>query len=396
MQPVQVRLRPNHDRRVAAGHPWVFSNEIDGDVAGLPKGGAVDVFDAKGKHLGRGYSNPASLIAVRILSRARKEDVDSPAFFAQRLRDALTYRAAVYGDRKSMRIVHAEGDLLPGLVIDRFDDVLSVQITTLGMDVRKDAIREAIEGVLAPRGVALRAEGKMRALEGLEDTRGVWWGEVPEKLTIEELDGLKFVVDPLGSQKTGHFYDQAENRRFAARVCRDRTVLDLFANAGGFGLYAAAAGARRVTCVDASEENCARALENARLNGVGDRLEAGVGEAKHLLERLVADGKRYGVVMVDPPAFAKTRKTAGQALKGYRDVNALAATLVEPDGFLVTSSCSYHVEEERFFEAIAEGAAKAGRRLRLVRRGEQAPDHPVLPEVPETRYLKHAVYQVRL
>lgn len=396
MEPVHVRLRPNHERRVAAGHPWVFSNEIEGDVAALPKGGTVDVFDAKGKFLGRGYSNPASLIAVRILSRARREDIDAPAFFAQRLRDALSYRAAVYPNRRSYRLVHAEADLLPGLVIDRYEDVLAVQITTLGIEERKEALREAITEVLAPKGVVMRAEGKMRALEGLEDARGVWWGDVPERLEIEELDGLKFIIDPLGSQKTGHFFDQAENRSFAARISRGRTVLDLFANAGGFGLYAAVAGASRVTCVDVSEENCVRAMENAQLNGVAARFEAGVGEAKHLLEKMVGEGRRYGVVMIDPPAFAKSRKTASAALKGYRDVNAMATMLVQPDGFLVTSSCSYHIEEERFFEAVSSGATKAGRRLRLVHRGEQAADHPVLPEVPETRYLKHAVFQVRL
>jgi 23S rRNA (cytosine1962-C5)-methyltransferase len=393
MDAVEIKLRHNHDHRVRGGHPWIFSNEIDGDVAALPSGGVVDVFDSRGKFLGRGYSNPRSLIAVRILSRSRKEAIDSPHFFAMKLREAVAYREAVFPGRKSLRLVHAEGDGLPGLVVDRFDDVLSVQITTLGMDVRKDAIAEALRGV-APAAV-LRSEGRMREIEGLPDVREVWFGDVPDEVEVEEL-GIRYRLSPLGGQKTGHFFDQAENRRFAGLLAAGGDVLDTYCNSGGFGLQALRQGARQVLGIDLAAENLEKAQANAALNGFAGRYDVACGDGRTILEKLVGEGRRYKVVMLDPPAFAKTRKVANQALKGYRDINALGAMLTEPGGFLVTSSCSYHVEEERFLEAVREGVEKAGRRLRLVRRGEQAPDHPVDPAIPETRYLKHYVGQVGL
>jgi 23S rRNA (cytosine1962-C5)-methyltransferase len=393
MEPVEVKLRHNHHHRVSAGHPWVFSNEIDGDVAALPQGGVVDVFDSKGKFLGRGYGNPRSLISVRILSRSRKEAIDSPHFFAMKLRESLAYREAVYPGRRSLRLVHAEGDGLPGLVVDRFADVLSVQITTLGMDARKNAIAEALEAVFAPAGAVLRSEGKMRELEGLDDVRGVWFGAVPEEVEIEEL-GVKYRISPLGSQKTGHFFDQAENRRFAGSLCAGARVLDTYCNSGGFGLQALRHGAESVLGIDLAPENLEKAQQNAAANGFAGRLDTACGDGRTILEKLAGEGRRFRVVCLDPPAFAKTRKVANQALKAYRDINALGAMLTEPGGFLVSSSCSYHVEEERFLEAIREGVERAGRRMRLARRGEQSPDHPVDPAIPETRYLKHYVAQL--
>jgi 23S rRNA (cytosine1962-C5)-methyltransferase len=386
-----VRLRPKHDQRVKNGHPWVFSNEIADDVAQLPTGGAVDVFDAKGAFVGRGYANPRSLISIRLLSRMRKEDIDSAVFFAGRIREAVAYRESVYPGRRSLRLVHAEADGLPGLVIDRFDDVLSVQVTTLGIETRKEALRAALNEVLAPRGAVLRAEGRMRELEGLGDDRGLWFGDVPETVDIDEL-GVKYRVTPLGSQKTGHFYDQAENRRFAGSLCKGRTLLDVYSNTGGFALHALVQGAKSATCVDLSAENIERAQLNAQLNGV--KLEGLVAEGKATLEQMVAAGKRFGAVSLDPPAFAKTRKVAAKALVGYRDINALGLALVDEGGFLFTSSCSFHVQEERFVEAIHEAAQRAGRRIRMVRRGEQAPDHPVATAIPESRYLKSLVFHV--
>jgi 23S rRNA (cytosine1962-C5)-methyltransferase len=388
-----LRLRPHHDKRVRAGHPWIFSNEIQEDVAALPLGGTVDVVDAKGAFLGRGYANPRSLIAIRILSRSRREDVDSPHFLAGRLREALGYREAIYPGRASLRLVHAEGDGLPGLVIDRFGDVLVVQISTLGMETRREALQAAITDVFAPAGAVVRAEGRMRELEGLPDERGVWFGEVPERIQIDEM-GVRFEVDPLGGQKTGHFYDQAENRRFVAGLARGRAVLDVYANAGGFSMHALVAGAASALAIDSAEENVARARINAAHNGVADRFEARASEGRRTLEALVQEGRRFGVVVLDPPAFAKTRKVASKALTGYRDVNSLGLMLVETGGFLATSSCSYHVEEDRFIQAVQEAAARVGRRLRMARRGEQGPDHPVAPGVPESRYLKHLVFQV--
>jgi 23S rRNA (cytosine1962-C5)-methyltransferase len=392
---VVVKLKPKHERRIAAGHPWVFSNEIDGDVSALPPGGIADVVDAKGRFLGRGYANPRSLISVRILSRARREDVDAVAFYAVRLLQAKALREAIYPDRRSLRLVFGEADGLPGLVVDRYDDVLAVQITTLGMEVRKPQLAEALQQVFAPRAAVLRNDMKVRELEGLEQGREVWFGDAPDEVTFDE-SGVRFVLPVLGGQKTGHFFDQHDNKRFAAQLCRGRTVLDLYSNTGGWALHALRAGAHRALCVDKDPGNAELCRRNAALNGVGDRLEAVAAEGKQTLQALVAEGRRFGAVVVDPPAFAKTRKVAGSALHGYRDVNALALTLIEADGFLFTSSCSHHVFEDRFLEAIRDAARDAGRQLQMVRRGEQASDHPVLPAVPETRYLKSFAFRVTM
>lgn len=389
-----LRLRAKHDQRVRNGHPWVFSNEIDGDVKALPPGGTVDILDAKGAFLGRGYANPASLIAVRLLSR-RREDVDHPAFWAQRIRDAVQYRATVQPGRRSLRLVHAEADGLPGLVVDRYGDWLAVQLTTLGTESRRELIAGALREVVEPHGAVLRSEGRARQLEGLDEERGPWFGDPPEHVDIDE-HGVAFRVDLLGGQKTGHFYDQAENRRIAGSLCRGRTVLDVYANGGGWALHALHHGATSAVCIDKSTECAERMVVNADLNGVADRMQIVAAEGKATLQQLVAESARFGAVVLDPPAFAKQRKAAGSALRGYREINALGMTLVEPGGLLFTSSCSYHVQEDRLLDEIAKAARQTGRRLRLFRRGDQAPDHPVLLDVPETRYLKSYAFQVQM
>lgn len=393
--PHRVTLRAKRDRRVAGGHPWVFSNEIEGDVKAIPEGGTVDVFDAKGKFLGRGYGNPKSLIAVRILTRRRKEDIDAPVFFALKLREALALREAVYPDRRSLRLVFSEGDGLPGLIVDRFDDVLSVQLSTLGMEVRKPQIQQALQDVFAPRGAVLRNDAVVRSLEGLERGREVWFGDVPDTVDFDE-GGVQFTMAPLGGQKTGHFFDQYENKRFAANLCRGRTVLDVYANTGGWALHALKAGATHATIVDKDEGNAERGLANAEANGFADRFDAYADEGKATLQHMVAEGRRFGAVVLDPPAFAKQRKAVGSALRGYEEINALGLTLVESDGWFFTSSCSHHVFEDRFMEAITKAAKKVGRHLQLVRRGEQAADHPMLIQVPETRYLKSLAFRVTM
>lgn len=388
-----ARLKPHHDRRVAAGHPWVFSNEIDGDVKAMPPGGVVDVVDDKGKFLGRGYGNPASLIAVRILSRRRKEDIDAHWFYADRLREALELRRIVYPTRQSLRLVFSEADGLPGLVIDRFGDALAVQITTLGMEVRKDALRRAIEEVFAPSCAVLRNDVSVRTLEGLPLGREVWFGEPPGDIEIDE-SGVKFGVNVLGGQKTGHFFDQHDNRVFAGQLCAGRTVLDVYANAGGWALHALLRGATHATTIDSDADNAARTVANAARNGMSDRLDAICAEGRGALSQMVNQGRRFGAVVLDPPAFAKQRKAAGPALKGYGEINTLGLSLVEHGGLFFTSSCSWHILEERFLEEIQGAARKAGRVIRMIRRGEQASDHPVIPGVPETRYLKSFAFRV--
>ena len=396
----RLTLRPKRDRRVKSGHPWVFSNELEPGFADVDPGAVVDVFDASGAFVGRGMASPNSLIAVRICSRLRKQDLDSPLFFEERLRRALHFRKVVWPDRRDLRLVNAEGDELPGLIIDRYGDTLAVQINTVGMEVRKEALQTALQNVLGPTttdglSAVLRNDNRVRTLEGLEQGSGPWFGDVPEHADIVE-HGVTFRVQLLGGQKTGHFYDQADNRAFAGRLCRGRRVLDMYANSGGFALQALVQGAEHAIAVDKSAPNAAISTANAELNGVADRFEAVTAEGNRNLEVRVQQGERYGAVVLDPPAFAKTKKAAGNALRGYERINTLGMMLVEPDGFLITHSCSFHVFEDRFLEMLGRAAKAAGRTLRLVRRGEQAPDHPVLPGVPETRYLKSLALQVGL
>jgi 23S rRNA (cytosine1962-C5)-methyltransferase len=390
-----LHLKPKHEKRARAGHPWVFSNEIVEKAPDIPSGDAVDVLDSKGAFIGKGYWNPASLIAVRILTRNRKDDIDSVIFYEQKLRNALCYRQSVYKDRKSLRLVHAEGDLLPGLVIDRYGDVLATQITTLGMEKRKDLLRQAVEEVFKPAGAILRSEGRNRQLEGLEDENATWFGDVDEQIIFDEF-GVKFAVQPALGQKTGHFFDQAENRFFAGKLCAGKSVLDVYANSGGWALHALNHGADYAITIDKAALNAGRAEENARINGFADKFEAHTAEGRKTLIDMMEQNMRFGAVVLDPPAFAKTRKAAGPALRGYQEINRLGLCLVEPGGFLFTSSCSYHVQEDRYLEAIQTAAREMGRRLRIIRRGQQAPDHPVAPHIPETRYLKSYAFEVCL
>ncbi|MFZ5476875.1 MAG: class I SAM-dependent rRNA methyltransferase [Myxococcota bacterium] len=381
---VRARARPHH--------PWVFANEVlDPPVAELPPGEAVEVADPKGRVLGRGYCNPHSLITIRIVTRGHG-DVDGVELYRERLAAALELRARALPGRVSMRLCAGEADGLPGLVIDRYADVLAVQITTLGMERRKELLREAIEGVLKPRGAFLRDDAGSRALEGLPQVPGVWFGEVPERVAFDE-NGARFLADVRGGQKTGFFFDQAENRLFAAPRCAERRVLDVYAHSGAWAIHAMRAGATSATAVDSSAAACAGIRENAALNGVA--VEVVEGDARDVMEQLFHAGERFDVVCVDPPAFAKNRKSAGAALGAYKAVNAAGLRLVRPGGLLFASSCSHHVHADRFEEAVLAGARQADRGVVLLRRGGQAPDHPILPGVPETEYLKHLVFGVR-
>jgi 23S rRNA (cytosine1962-C5)-methyltransferase len=394
MKPPKFAVDKRAVPRIEAGHPWVFANELQVPARELPPGGVVDITAVDGRFLGRGYANPASLIAVRICTRNKGEHIDLPGFWAARLRAALELRQAIYPGERSYRWVHGESDGVPGVVIDRFDDVIGVQITTLGMEQRRDALREALCDVLPLRGAVLRNDVKVRELEGLEQGREVWFGDIPETITIAEGD-VRYVVAPLGGQKTGHFFDQRANRAFAAALSPGRRVLDVYANSGGWGLHALRAGASQVVFIDKSADACAAIETNLAENGFADRGLIVNDEGRRALMELVAQGQRFGSVVLDPPAFAKTRKAAGAALKGYAEINALGLQLVEPGGFLFTSSCSHHVHEDRLLEIITDAARQSGKELRLIRRGEQALDHPVLPAMPESRYLKSWAFQVQ-
>ena len=391
--PLTVRLGANQDRRIRAGHCWVFSNELATDVAALPAGGAVIVEDARGRYLGTGYANPNSLIAVRILTRDPADDIDAAAFYQRRIEAAARLRATVMPRRRSHRLVAAEADDLPGLIIDRYEDVAAVVVGTLGLEVRKPLLREALQATGLVSGAILRDQSASRRLEGLpQGEPSLWFGEVPAQVPFQE-NGVSLLADLRHGQKTGFFFDQAHNRAAAFGMANGR-VLDVYANTGAWGIGALLHGASEAVAIEVSAPTCALIAENAQRNGVGDRLTVMCAEAWEAMSRLRAEKARFDAVYFDPPAFAKSRKTAGVALRAYRDHNALAMQLVAPGGLLFTSSCSHHIEEERFWEELMAAADRAHRRLRLIRRGGQAPDHPIHPAIPETRYLKHLAFVV--
>lgn len=381
MLTVTARTRPHH--------PWVFSNEVlDPPVAKLPAGGAVTVVDPHGRFRGRGYANPHSLIAIRLYC-GPDEDPDDPALFVRRLVRARDWRARVLPGRTGLRVFAGEADGLPGVLVDRYGDVLSVQLTTLGMDLRQEQVLAALREVYAPRGVVAKNDVGLRALEGLALESRVWWGQVPERVPFEE-NGVRYEADLVGGQKTGFFFDQADNRAWWRTHARGARVLDVYAHLGGWALAARVHGAVEAVAIDSSAAACEGIRRNAELNGTA--VDVRQGDAREELAKLPA--QHFDLVTVDPPAFAKNRKAAGAALAGYKAVNAAAARLVRPGGLLFTSSCSHHVEAERFEEAVVAGLRQAGRRALLIRRAGASVDHPVLPGMPETEYLKHRVFVV--
>jgi 23S rRNA (cytosine1962-C5)-methyltransferase len=388
-----LRLRPGHDRRLRAGHPWVFSNELDwsADMRQLPPGVLVRLEAAGGRPEGTFMFNPRSLIAARRLSRDPEAVIDRE-FAAGRLERAGALRSRMFA-APFYRLCHAEGDGLPGLVIDRYGDVLVIEHNTAGMAALEREILDALIGLFAPAAVVARDDSAARTLEGLGERIAVLAGALPERVTVEE-GGVVFPVNPLAGQKTGWFYDQRLNRDAVAPLARGGRVLDVYCHTGAFGLRCAAEGAAHVTLADRSELALALAAETARANGLAERIEILRAEAFGVLERLAGEGSRYDLVVCDPPAFAKSRKDHGPALKGYEKLARLAASVVALGGFLFLASCSHHVTAEEFATCVARGLARAGREGRVLRSAGAGPDHPVHPHLPESAYLKAALVQL--
>lgn len=387
-----LRLRKNEDRRLRAGHLWVFSNEVDVSATPLTAfepGAMAEVQDARGAPLGTAYVNPRSLIAARLVSRQRHRVLDGD-LLRRRVSRALALRETLF-DRPFYRLVYGEGDGLPGLVVDRFGSVLVAQVTTAGMERVVDDVLGALQEVIEPTGILLRNDTSGRALEGLESYVQAH-GEVPEVLEVEE-NGVRFAA-PVTGQKTGWFYDHRMNRARMAAYVRGRRVLDVFSYVGGWGVQAAAAGATQVTCVDASAPALEFATRSAELNGVADRVLTRRADAFDALQRLNADGERFGVVVLDPPAFIKRKKDAKAGEEAYRRANQLAMELLEPDGILVSASCSYHMPREGLQDAMLRASRRLGRDLQVLEEGHQGPDHPVHPAIPETAYLKSFIARV--
>jgi 23S rRNA (cytosine1962-C5)-methyltransferase len=382
-----ITLQPGRHKRAEAGHPWVYSNEIAMDAAAkaLPPGTLVTLRKAGGEPMGVASFNAHTLVAARILDRDAQRPIDR-AFFAARLESALTLRRRLYAE-PYYRLVHAEADGLPGIVADRFGDVLVAQLNTAGMARLEAEWLAACAAVLAPRAILLRNDSPARALEGLEPELRVAQGAIDGPIELVE-NGARFLADPREGQKTGWFFDQRDNRRFVAGLSRGARVLDLYCYAGGFAIAAAQAGADQVLALDRSEAALALAARSAELNGVGERCRFQRADAFGEVSRLGAQGERFDVVIADPPAFVKSKKDLGPGLRGYRKLARLAATLVAPGGLLFIASCSHNVEPPDFAEAVRRGLEDAGRSGRILRSAGAAPDHPVHPWLPESAYLK--------
>jgi 23S rRNA (cytosine1962-C5)-methyltransferase len=381
-------LRPKEDRRLRQGHLWVFANEVDRHPQAEP-GDLVEVITARGDSLGAALYHPHSLISARLLA-ADLEDLDRD-FFADRLAAAARLRERLFPDETCYRLVFGESDWLPGLVVDKFGDFLVVQTTSAGMDRRLPLIAQCLGEIFHPAAIMERNDTPLRLYEELPERTSVLAGVDPGPVIVEE-NGLRYRVDLAHGQKTGFFLDQKLNRQAVARYCRGQRVLDCFSNAGGFALHAARAGAREVTGFDSSDAAVRQATENAQLNQL-PTARFTTADAFTFLEEAARAGERWDVIVLDPPSFTRSRKNVTTAKKGYRRLNELALRVLSEEGILATASCSFHIFEEAFYEIVGEAAIRADRRLRLLERRRQAPDHPILPAMPETQYLKLGILQ---
>jgi 23S rRNA (cytosine1962-C5)-methyltransferase len=382
----RLYLKPHEERRLSSGHLWVFSNEIDTARSPLTRfesGSPCMIFTSRERFVGYGYVNPHSLIAARILGRA-PEYLPGRSLLVQRLQVALSLRQRLYA-APFYRLVYGEGDALPGLVVDRYGELLVAQIGTAGMERMKTEITAALEKVIRPRAIIYRNDSAARTLEGLPGYVETALGEAPDVVQLEE-HGVAFDVPIAGGQKTGWFYDQAANRDRFLKYVPGARVLDVFSYLGAWGLAAARAGAAEVTCVDASEPALAMLAQAASANSLAVGIERG--DAFDVLERLHAERRRFDVVVIDPPAFIKRRKDIPKGEAAYRRLNQLAMQLLDRDGLLVSCSCSYHLAPDQLVGAIQRAARHLDRFAQIVEIGGQSPDHPIHPAIPETRYLK--------
>lgn len=376
--------------RILRGHPWIFDNQIIKEEGGYAPGDVVQVYDAKHRALGQGYINPASLIRVRMLTPHVDERVNRE-FMAGRIERAWRFRQRM-GYSGSCRVVFGDADFLPGLVVDKFNDVLSVQFLTLGMERWKEVVLETLSALIEPQGIYLRNDVPIREKEGLEMNKGFHGKPFKTDLIILE-NGLKLHVDVAEGQKTGHFLDQVRNHAEMARISNGQRVLDCFTHTGGFGLHAAQYGAKEVLGLDISADAVAQATRNAATNQLRNCRFKVANVFDHLGETS-RTGEQWDVIVLDPPAFAKNRGAIDNAYRGYKEINLRALKSIRSGGFLVTCSCSQHMTPDLFRKMVAEASRDAGRRVREVYYGTQPPDHPILWGVPETHYLKCLMLEV--
>lgn len=396
MSEVIVTLKKGEGRMLKSGGLWIFDNEIASILGSFEDGDIVAVHDFDGYGLGKGFINRNSKIRVRMMTRNRHQEIDE-AFLKMRVQEAWDYRKKV-SDTGSCRVIFGEADFLPGLVVDKFSDVLVVQSLALGIDRLKDQIVELLKEVLAAdgikiRGVYERSDAKVRRQEGMELYKGFIGEPFDTNVEIEE-NGVRYMVDVKDGQKTGFFLDQKYNRKAIQHLCKDAKVLDCFTHTGSFALNAGYGGAKEVTGVDASELAVEQATLNSKLNGMEDRVKFICRDVFELLPELEEKGEKFDVVILDPPAFTKSRNSVKNAVKGYREINLRAMKLVRDGGFLATCSCSHFMTYELFTQTIHQAARNVHKRLRQVEYRTQAPDHPILWAAEESYYLKFYVFQV--
>ncbi len=386
-----IRLKKNEEKRILAGHLWIFSNEIEDFPSHIEPGAIVDAEDYRGSFIGRGYFNPRSLISVRILTR-EKEEIDT-AFFKKKIQFAYGYRKEIFPSEKSYRIVYSEGDFLPGLIIDKYDNSLVIQSLTAGIEKQLDIISNVLKEIFNPEVIIARNDVSIRELEGLKPEIRTLYGKLPDNLIIER-NGIKFSVDIISGQKTGFFFDQCENYLKLKDIVTNKDVLDGFCYIGGWSLHAARYGAKSVIGIDSSEKAISLAKENASINGFADKCSFEAAEVFDRLRGLNKEGKKFDIIILDPPAFVKSRARIRQAIKGYKEINLQAMKLLKQGGYLITCSCSHHLSQEIFLDLLNDAASDAKKTARLIEVRTQARDHPILLSVKETGYLKCVILQM--
>ena len=391
-----VKLKKGEGRVLKSGGMWVFDNEIDNITGNFEDGDIVEVHDFDDYYMGAGFINRKSKITVRIMSRKKGQEIDEQ-FIEKRVRNAIEYREKTV-DMSSCRIIFGEADFLPGIVVDKFSDVLVVESLALGIDRFKIMIIDKIKMVLKEmniniRGVYERSDAKVRTLEGMDRIKGFVGEEFDTKVEIIE-NGIKYFVDVQEGQKTGFFLDQKYNRLAIKPMCKGAKVLDCFTHTGSFALNAGMGGAKSVLGVDASELGIAQARENADLNGLSETVKFECADVFELLPQLEKDGEKFDMIILDPPAFTKSRNSIKNAVKGYKEINLRAMKLINDGGYLATCSCSHFMDTELFTKTIAEAARNVHKRLRQIEFRTQAPDHPILWSADESLYLKFYIFQV--
>ncbi len=388
-----LKLQKNKDKRIKNGHLWIFSNEIEPVKEQPDPGSVVTIHDTNNKFLGTGFYHPNSLIAVRILSKNRI--TVNAAFFQKRIQQAIDARKSILSHTNALRLIHAESDGLPGLIVDSYDNGLVLQILSAGMENHRNTIISVIKELINPRFIIVRNDHIMREREGLDQEKRIIAGDSNDiPLEINE-NSLRYIIDPLEGQKTGFYIDQRDNRLvFRKYVSKGDRVLDAFCHLGGFAINAAFAGASDVLAIDNSTPVIEQAMENFRINNAEQTITTRKADLLQYLPEMAKEKTRFDVINLDPPNFAVNRKSVGPALRGYRKIHRAALEMLNPGGILATSSCSHHITKEAFLESVTRACKDTGRRVHLVYQGSNPEDHPVLPEMPETEYLKFFIFRV--